>query len=131
MTNARGTFEVTTMGEDAYQTLEGGGKLTRANGTQRFSGDIAGDGSVEWLMCYSPDGSARYVGIQRIVGSIGDQTGSFVLEAVGDFDGQQSKGTWTIIDASGTGDLSTLRGQGTFHASSGSQASYDLEYQLG
>jgi hypothetical protein len=130
VTNATGKFEITSMGEDVYQELDGGGKLTRANGTQRFTGDIEGEGSVEWLMCFSAEGGARFVGLQRVVGSIGDRTGSFVVEATGNFAGKRSKGTWTVVAGSGTGDLSGISGEGAFEAPGGPEASYSLEYQL-
>jgi len=119
MAKATGTFEVTSMGEDTYQELEGGAKLTQANGTQRFDGDIEGEGSVNWLMCYVPGGAARFVGLQRITGSIGKRSGGFVLEAAGEHDGRQSRGTRTVIAGSGTGELSGLSGQGTFEAPGG------------
>lgn len=131
MTSASGTFEITGMSEDAHRELEGGMKLTRAQGTQRFSGDIEGEGSVEWLMFYSADGTARFLGLQEISGSIGDRTGTFVLEAVGDHDGKQSKCTWTVIAGSGTGDLAGLSGEGGFEAPGGTKASYHLEYRQG
>ena len=44
-----GTFEVTGWDEQAYRE-QGGEKLTRASVTQRFSGSVDGEGSVEWLM---------------------------------------------------------------------------------
>ena len=131
MANATGKFEITSMGEDTYQELEGDAKLTRANGAQRFSGDIEGEGSVEWLMCYSADGGATYVGLQRIVGSIGDRSGSFVIQAAGGFDGARSKGTWNVIEGSGTADLAYITGEGGFEAPGGPTASYHLEYRLG
>lgn len=130
MATVTGTFEVTSMNEDTYQALEGNAKLTRANGTQRFTGDIEGEGSVEWLMCYLPDRTARFVGLQRIVGSIGERSGGFVLEASGEHDGTQSKGTWKIIAGSGTGGLSGIRGEGSFHAPGGPEASHSLAYEL-
>jgi hypothetical protein len=130
MTKATGTFEITSMGEDPYREVEGEPKLTRANGAQRFTGDIEGEGSVEWLVCYLPEG-ARFVGLQRIEGSIGERTGSFLVEATADHDGKRSKGTWTVIGGSGTGGLTGLSGVGTFEAAGGSEASYSLEYQLG
>jgi hypothetical protein len=129
MATATGTFEVRSMGEDTIHELEGGAKLTRANGAQQFTGDIEGEGSVEWLMCYLPTGTARFLGLQRITGSIGDRTGSLVIEAVGDHDGRQSKGTWTVL--AGTGELSGLSGEGTFEAPGGPGGSYSLEYRLG
>jgi hypothetical protein len=129
MSTATGTFEVTSAGEDAYQEIEGEPKLTRANGAQRFTGDIQGEGSVEWLICYLPDGTARFAGLQRIAGSIGGRTGSFVAEAAAEHDGKTSKGTWTVIAGSGAGELSAIVGTGTFEASRAG-ASYSLEYQL-
>ncbi len=131
MSTATGNFEITSMGEDTYQELQGDAKLTRANGTQRFTGDIEGEGSVEWLMCYLPGGGARFLGLQRIAGSIGGREGSCVIEAVGNFDGRKSRGTWTVIEGSGTGELAGLRGEGSFQAASGPVASYSLEYELG
>ncbi len=130
MASASGTFQITSMGEDTYQELDGGGKLTRANGGQQFSGDIVGEGSVEWLMCYSAEGGARYVGLQRVSGSIGDREGSFVIEAAGNFDGKQSTGSWTIIPASGSGDFTGITGSGSFEAPGGPKATYQLEYRL-
>lgn len=83
MASATGRFEVASGSEDAYHEREGDPKLTRATGTQRFAGDIEGEGSVEWVMCYLPDGTARFAGLQRVEGSIGERTGSFVMESVG------------------------------------------------
>ncbi|MGH2662474.1 MAG: DUF3224 domain-containing protein [Actinomycetota bacterium] len=130
MAIATGTFNVTSMGEETVEKLEGGGKLTRAGGTQTFAGDIEGDGSVEWLMCYLPSGSARFLGLQRITGTIVERTGSIVIEAVGDHDGKESKGTWKVIPRWGTGELSGITGRGTFEAPGGPGGSYSLEYWL-
>jgi hypothetical protein len=128
VTTATGTFEITDWGEDGYREFEGGMKLTRANGTQRFTGDIEGEGSVEWLMCYSRDGTARFLGLQEISGSIGERTGTFVMEATGEHDGKQSKGTWTVIAGSGTRDFADLSGEGSFEAPGGPLVAYRLDW---
>ena len=130
MTTATGTFEITSMGEDTYAELDSGAKLTRAKGTQRFFGDIEGDGSVEWLMCYLPEGGASYVGLQRIDGSIGGMKGTVVIEAVGAFDGAASNGSWKVVEGSGTGELEGITGEGRFEAPGGPTASYTLEFRL-
>jgi len=129
MVDAEGTFEVTSMNEDEYQHPEDGARLTRANGTQRFVGDIVGAGSVEWLMSYMPDGRARFIGVQRIVGSLNGRAGSFLIEATGSFDGASSKGSWVVIAGSGTGELRGLQGDGGF-AASGQTAEYHLEHRF-
>jgi hypothetical protein len=65
---ATGTFRIEGWDETAYGETGDGGKLTRAAVRQAFSGDIEGEGAVEWLMCYRPDQTADFVGLQRIVG---------------------------------------------------------------
>jgi hypothetical protein len=130
MATASGTFKITSFHEDAYHEAGGEPKLTRAGGEQTFTGDIEGVGIVEWLMCYSADGSARFVGLQRIQGTIGVRRGSFVVESSGDHDGQQSKGIWRVVEDSGTGDLLGIRGEGGFHAPGGPEVTYQLEYEL-
>jgi len=124
---ATGEFQITSMEEDTYQTLDGGGKLTRARGDQQFSGDIEGQGHVEWLMSYRPDGSARFIGHQLMRCSVDGRSGTFVVEASGEFDGATSRGEWRIVDGSGTGDLAGIRGEGGFEARRGPNASYHLD----
>jgi hypothetical protein len=128
MTRAQGSFEVLSMHEDAYEEREGGGKLTRAWGDQAFSGDIDGHGAVQWLMTYPGNGTAHYVGLQRIAGSVGGRTGSFIIEAAGDFDGKTSAGKWSVVAGSGTGGLQGISGDGTFRAGPGPKGSYELDY---
>jgi hypothetical protein len=131
MTKAKGEFELTGWDENPYLELDESRKLTRASVTQDFSGDISGTGSVEWLMSYQPDGTARFVGLQRVEGSVAGTHGTFILETVGDFDGKEAKGSWTVIPGSGTGGLSELTGEGSFGAAHGPKATYQLDYTLG
>jgi len=130
MPDATGTFEVKPGSEDTLHAIEGGPKLTHATGTQTFSGQIQGEGSVDWLMCYLPDTSARFVGVQRIDGSVDGRTGTFLMTAVGSHDGTGSAATWTIVAGSGTGELSGISGEGSFRAAGGATVEYTLAYQL-
>ncbi len=130
MTTVTGEFQVTSWDEDAYMDLEGSRKLTRASVTQNFSGDVAGQGRVEWLMCYQQDGSARFVGLQHIAGSLDGREGSLVVETIGDFDGGVAQGSWTVIPGSGTGELAGLRGDGRFRAPMGETPSFSLDYRI-
>ena len=131
MPTATGSFEVKHWNEAPYEELDEGAKLTRAEVDQSFTGDVAGDGGVQWLMCYRKDGTAHFVGLQRVAGVIGDRKGSFVLETVGDFDGTEARWTATVIRGSGLGDLADLTGSGSFRAPHGSTAEYELDYELG
>jgi hypothetical protein len=131
MAKAKGSFQITSFNEDTYEDRGEGAKLSHASGDQAFSGDIEGEGAVHWLMSYRADGSARYVGLQRIKGEIGGRKGSFIIEATGDFDGAASRGDWSVIPSSGTDDLKGITGKGTFDAPGGPKATYALDYELG
>jgi len=130
MPSLSGTFELLSGGEEAYRESPGVPRLTHAKGTQRFGGGIEGNGAVDWLICYRPDKTARFVGLQRIDGRIGDRTGSFVLEATSTHDGKASTGRWEVIAGSGTGDLVGITGHGGFEAPGGPKVQYHLEYEL-
>jgi hypothetical protein len=126
---ANGSFTVTGGHEDAYDE-EGGLRLTHASGEQSFSGDIDGLGSVHWLMAYRPDRTARFVGLQRITGTIGGHSGSVVLTAEGEHDGSASRIRWQVVAGSGTGELEGLTGQGGLEAPDGPTGTYHLDYSF-
>jgi Protein of unknown function (DUF3224) len=128
---ATGNFKIAGWDEKPYAELENGGKLTQASVQQSFSGEIEGEGAVEWLMCYRPDQTAEFTGLQRITGRIGKRSGSFVLlQTRGTFDGKEAKGDLSVVPGSGTGDLRGLRGKGGFSAPHGSDAAITLEYDF-
>jgi hypothetical protein len=129
-TSANATFSLDGWDEAPYEELADGRKLTRASVKQTFAGDIAGAGAVEWLMAYRPDATADFVGLQRITGTLGGKSGTFVLSTVGTFDGQEAAGTWTVLAGSGTDELAGLSGTGTFSAPSGGEPTVSLDYDL-
>ncbi len=128
---SEGSFEVTSWNEEPYEQIDEKRKLTRARVTQRFTGGIDGEGSVEWLMCYRADGTADWVGMQRVTGEVDGTAGAFVLQTAGTFDGAAAKGEWSVVPGSGTGGLESLTGDGHIEAPFGSEASFVLEYELG
>ncbi len=129
-THAQAKFEVQSWEENAYLELEGDAKLTRASVGQGFTGDLEGEGSVEWLMCYREDKTAEFVGLQRFVGRLGSRSGSFVMRTQGSFDGSEAKGSLTVVAGSGTQELSAITGTGSFAAPLGSTASVELDYDV-
>jgi hypothetical protein len=130
MTEATGGFENTSWDEQPFDERPEAGKLTRAAVGQRFTGDLTATATIQWLMAYRPDGTAEFVGIQRMAGTLGGREGTFVLESRGSFDGGVAKGTLTVITGSGTGGLAGLTGQGTFEAAKGPTGTYTLSYRL-
>ena len=129
-THATGTFEVKTWEEKPYNEVDGAVKLSRASITQSFEGDIAGEGSVEYLMMYRSDDAASFVGLQRVVGRIGKRSGSFVLQCTGTYEDGTAKASWSVMPGSGSGDLRGLRGEGGFVAHRSRVASMTLDYEF-
>ena len=68
---AKATFSIISWDEKPYSEIEGSPKLTRASVTKSYQGDIEGEGKVEYLMMYRSAGSASFMGLERVTGSIG------------------------------------------------------------
>ncbi|MFQ5945056.1 MAG: DUF3224 domain-containing protein [Anaerolineae bacterium] len=108
------TFTIDSWDEKAYDEFDDGRKMTRASIKKSFTGDVEGDGSLEYLMTYAEDGSATFVGMERVVGRLGDRSGSFVLQHVGTYEGGISRASLLVVPGSATGGLSGLEGEGSF-----------------
>ena len=128
--HANATFEVKSWDEKPFHEIEGGGKLTEARVTKSFQGDIEGESTLIYLMVYSIDGSASFVGAERVVGRLAGRSGSFVLQHGGTYEGGVAHTKWSVVKGSGTGELKGLSGEGGF--SSGHHTSYPitLDYDL-
>jgi hypothetical protein len=126
--NAR--FAIKSWDEKPYSEGQDLPRLTRASVTKTFTGDIEGEGHVEYLMMYRDDGSATFVGLERVVGRVGDKSGSFVLQRVGVFEGGHAKESYSVIPGSATGDLRGLRGDGTTSLGHGSEYPFTLDYDM-
>jgi hypothetical protein len=95
---------------------------------ESFSGDITGDGAVEFLQAARADGSASFVGIERVTGELGGRRGTFLLQDAGTVQDNIVSGDWFVIPGSGTGQLAGLRGEGGFRANLGEGAQVHLDY---
>lgn len=126
--NAR--FSITGWEEKPYSEGEDLPKLTRAAVTKVFSGDLAGEGHVEYLLMYRGDGSATFVGLERVVGQLAGKAGSFVLQRTGVFENGEAKESYSVIPGSGTGELRGLRGEGTSAVGHGNELPLTLNYEL-
>lgn len=129
-THATGTFEGKSWDEQTYSQVDGGPKLNRASVTNAFHGDIEGESTLEYLMIYHDDESATYVGLEQVVGRIGERTGSFVLQHSGTYRDGTATTSWFVVPGSGTGELRGLRGEGGFVAQHGPSASYTLDFDF-
>lgn len=128
--SANARFAIKSWDEKPYSEGDDLPKLTRASVMKTFTGDIEGEGRVEYVMMYRSDGSAAFVGLERIVGRIGGKSGSFVLQRTGVFEGGQAKEAYSVIPGSATGDLRGLRGNGSSAVGHGMEHPFTLSYDL-
>ena len=131
-THAAGTFEIESWEEEPYDEREGT-KLTRARITKTFHGDVEGESTAELLMAYAAEeGSAAYVGFERVVGRVHGRPGSFVLHHTASSDGSRGErsASWSVVPDSGTGELRSLRGEARITNEPDGGHSFTLDYDL-
>lgn len=126
--HASGQIEVKTYVPTSLDEIPEGPTLVEIQVTETFTGDIQGDGTVRFIQAVRQDGSASFVGIERVLGSVAGRRGSFLLQDSGTLVGKEVNGTWFVVPGSGTGDLTGLRGEGGFKAQLGEHAAIWLDY---
>lgn len=125
---ARGEFEIKDW-QEKPAGAKTGPKMTRASVKQRYTGDIKGTGTIEYVMAYRPDKTAEYTGVEVIVGSIGGRKGSIALLLRGNYDGKEAGTKWQVVAGGGRGELKDVTGKGEFSAPMGSKGKYSLTYE--
>jgi uncharacterized protein DUF3224 len=80
---ATGAIDVKTYEPTPYDQPAEGPALVRIHVVETFSGDIEGEGIAEFLQTTGGDGEASFVGVERVTGSIGGRSGTFVLQDQG------------------------------------------------
>ncbi|HYT73757.1 MAG TPA: DUF3224 domain-containing protein [Vicinamibacterales bacterium] len=127
---ASARFSIKSWDEKPYSEGKDLPKMTRASVDKTFTGDIDGEGHVEDVMMYRSDGTAAFVGLERITGRIADRNGSFVLQRTGVFENGQAKESYSVVTGSGTGELRSLRGEGTSSVGHAADYPFALNYEL-
>jgi hypothetical protein len=127
-TRAKAVITVHKYEPATYDEPAQGPVLARIHVEESFSGDISGAGVVEFLQAARADGSASFVGIERVTGTVAGREGTFLLQDAGTVEGNVVSGEWFVIPGSGTGGLTGLRGEGGFRANLGEGAEVHLDY---
>src|SRR3954451_16993566 len=82
-TRATGRIEVRTYEPTPYEEPTDAPQLVELRVSERFAGDIEGEGVTRFLQAVRPDGSASFVGTERVTGTIHGRPGSFLLQDAG------------------------------------------------
>jgi len=125
--HASGTFEVKLTPQPGDEQAPGVGRMAI---DKQFHGDLEAVSRGQMLTAVtSVKGSAGYVAIEQVTGSLHGRSGAFVLQ----HSGTMTRGTpqliVSVVPDSGSGQLAGLAGTLTITIAEGKH-SYDFEYTL-
>lgn len=129
MARAVGTFEVKIepVAGDAYANGE---SIARMTLDKVFHGDLEAVSKGLMLSGGAPStGSAGYVAIERVTGTLGGKTGAFSLQHSGTMDRGTQALTVQVVPGSGSGELVGMSGRMTIEVGGGRHA-FVFEYRL-
>lgn len=125
---AKGTFMV-KLEPQAPANADSG--LGRMSIDKQFSGDLEAHSFGEMLAYRSAvDGSAGYVAMEHVTGTLHGRRGGFVLQHSGAMDRGASTLTVSVVPDSGTDELAGLAGTLAIHIDAQGGHSYTFDYRL-
>lgn len=126
---ARGSFQVQLQAQGEPATADGV-SLGRTSLDKTFEGDFVGTGHGEMLSAMTAvKGSAGYVAIERVSGTLQGRRGSFVMQHSGTMTRGAPQLSITIVPDSGTGELAGIAGVFKLEITGGKHL-YEIEYTL-
>ncbi|MCB8925111.1 MAG: DUF3224 domain-containing protein [Ardenticatenaceae bacterium] len=125
---ATGTFEIKLLPLEPYAVGSDGVNLGRLSIDKTFQGDLTAQSQGEMLSALTPtEGSAGYVAIEQVSGSLHGKKGSFVLQHFGISEAEGQRLILEVVPDSGTGKLVGLSGKMAILIEDG-QHFYEFEY---
>jgi hypothetical protein len=110
--HAGGTFEVKLNVQKADNTAAETAKLGRMSIEKQFHGDLEGSSAGEMLSVGTEvKGSAGYVAMERVTGTLHGRTGTFALQHSGAMTRGEPQLSVTVVPDSGTGGLVGILGK--------------------
>lgn len=93
-------------------------------------GDIEAAGPCRYLMQYPTADTCHYAGYLVLTGTLDGKSGSFIVYELGDWTNGVAASKWQIVEGSGTGALTGLKGTGHYAAEHDKTVHYELSYEL-
>lgn len=116
-------LEFSTEGKD-------GAQLGRLAIDKTFNGELSAKSKGEMLSAMTTvKGSAGYVAIEQVSGTLDGKTGSFILQHFGTMSKGSDRLVLEVVPDSGSGDLEGLSGKMNIEIKDG-QHYYSFEYEL-
>ncbi len=130
MIHASGTFEVKVTPQKPDNKEAESANLGRMSIDKTFHGDLEATSKGEMLSVMTEvKGSAGYVALERVSGTLHGRSGAFVLQHSGTMTRNLPEMSVTVVPDSGTGQLVGLAGKMTIKIDAGKHF-YELDYTL-
>lgn len=127
---ASGEFQVKLQPMDSYAKGSEGINIGRMSIDKTFSGDLAAISQGEMLSAMTTvKGSAGYVAIEQVNGSLSGKKGSFVLQHFGTMNQGKDRLVLEVIPDSGSGELKGLSGKMLIKIENGKHF-YEFDYEV-
>ena len=127
--HATGTFEVKVTPQPSEDKTDAPA-LGRMTLDKQIHGDLEATSKGQMLTAgTSVEGSAGYVAIERLSGTLRGRTGTFILQHTGTMNRGALQLSITVVPDSGTGQLTGLTGKMDIQITDGKH-SYDFAYTL-
>ncbi|MGH7556237.1 MAG: DUF3224 domain-containing protein [Gemmatimonadota bacterium] len=125
---ASGTFDVKLTPEETDDNAEGA-TLGMMSIDKQFHGDLEATSKGEMLTAVTGiEGSAGYVAIERVSGTLHGRRGTFILQHSGTMTRGAPELTVTVVPDSGTDQLVGLAGKMVINIAADGEHSYEFEY---
>ena len=127
--HASGTFEVKMIPQPAEEGV-GDASIGRMALDKQYHGDLAATGKGQMLAIRTAvEGSAGYVALERVSGTLHGRSGTFALQHSGTMTRGAPQLTITVVPDSGSDELKGLAGTLAITITDGRHV-YDFEYTL-
>jgi hypothetical protein len=125
--HAAGSFDVTITPQDDQSDDASLGRMTI---DKKFHGDLEGTSKGQMLTAMtSVKGSAGYVAIEKVTGTLRGRSGTFVLQHSATMNRGTPQLSLTVVPDSGTGQLTGVAGSMTIKIADGKHF-YEFDYTL-
>jgi hypothetical protein len=129
-------FRVASWQEDVVTDIAGTGAtppergIAQARVSYTYTGELEGTSTLVYLLGYR-GGDDVVLGLERVEGTLAGRRGSFVLRHEARHGSGAVRGTLTVVEGMGTGELTGLRGEAELALEGHAEDGYELVLRYG
>jgi hypothetical protein len=130
MSTAVAPFVIENFDEQPLSEAEGS-RFSRVTIGKTFTGDVAGTSVVEMMSVHNDAGPLAYVAVERFDVTVHGRAGTFAMQHSANNNGGTPRLDLVVVQGSGTGALTGIRGAGTIDIAPDGAHTLTLDYEIG